>query len=409
MAESNVIRARTNIIEGFNKLNHAITRPSLDIEIIEGILDKYKFTSSFIIKRLYTYMYNFPWIITYFNKYMNYLGISSCSLVEFIRSFRYVLLCNGVLDSRRFYFMKMAAGKDDLQMKIIDLLDRYFLEQFNERFNYKELLFFYNLYLNGVIGNQEIYDIDLLMNNGSKTISLPDFSPENSEKKPISIDRLIKQYSESSRGVDFINNEVYKKKLETCEGCQYRGREIVPFDGNIKDVNDVDVLIVNLNPDLNDLREKRTFREKSIVRQNISMFPKNAKWLLINLVPCAFKGKSEIGKDFDEVREQLSLCNKVVLDVVKKHIKPKITILIGQEAASAFLPAAVFEETLGVLSEGQYVSVLHPISMRNAKAQIKGKKYWESVQKLVSGLEKESVPEEREIEPGHFVSCHLYD
>ena len=392
--EGTVIKPKINFIEGLNKLNSALTKQNFDEDIFKGILEKYGFGPSFLIKKLFSNIYNYPWIITYLNKYMNYLGVVSADLVEFTKSYRYILSCNGVLDSRRFYFMKMSACKDDLQGKIISLLEKYFSERFDIHFNYKELLFYYNLYLNGIISNQDIHEIDLLVNNNSKTINLPDFTPE--KEKPVSVDKLIKQYSESSNGIDFINNEIYKRKIDQCseDGCF--GRDIVPFDGNIDDINNVDVMIVNLNPDLNDLKEKRTFREKSIIRQNIGLFPKEIKWILVNLIPCAFKSKSEIGKDIDEINEQTCLCENVVLNFIKENIKPKITVLIGQEAALPFIPAADFEKSLGNLVNGKYISVLHPNSMKQAKAQIKGKKYWESVQNAVAGLLNSAAEKEEE-------------
>ena len=328
-------------------------------------------------------MYNYPWIITYFNKYMNYLGIVSSDINQFIKSYRYVLASNGVLDSRRFCYIKMSDRKDDRQGKIIDLLDKYFSERFEMKFNYKELLFYYNLYLNGIITNQDVYEIDLLLNNNSKTINLPDFSPEESKEKPISIDKIIKQYRDSSRGVDFINNEIHKIKVNSCRNCQYYGREVVPFDGNIKDINNIDVLIVNLFPDLNDLKEKRTFRERTIVRENISQFPKDIKWLLVNLTPCVFKSKSELGKDVDEISNHLDGCNKVVLDFIKNNTNPRFVLLIGQEAASVFIPSAEFANSLGNLIDDKYISVLHPNSMKQIKAQARGKKYWNNVQNLL--------------------------
>lgn len=388
MADKNVIKIKTNFIDGLNKVNKLLTGNTFDEESFKFILEKYKFTKSFLIKKLYSYMYNYPWIITYFNKYMNYLGIVSSDINDFIKSYRYILLSNGVLDSRRFCYIKMSAGKDDLQSKIIDLFDKYFFEQFDMKFNYKELLFYYNLYLNGIITNQDIYEIDLLLNNNSKTINLPDFSPEESKEKPISIDKIIKQYRDSSRGVDFINNEIHKRKVKLCSNCQYYGREVVPFDGNAKDINDIDVLIINLFPDLNDLKEKRTFRERTIVRENISLFPKDIKWLLVNLTPCAFKSKSELGKDVDEISDHLNGCNKIVLDFIKTNINPRFVVLIGQEAASAFIPIDDFANSLGNLIDDKYISVLHPNSMKQIKTQARGKKYWENVQNLLKNYVK---------------------
>lgn len=390
MEDGSVIKEKTNFFDGLNKFNGLLTKNVFDEESMRFVMDKYNL-GSFMLKRLFSYMYNYPWIITYLNKYMNYLGIGSCGLIEFIKSYRYILACNGVLDSRSFYYLKSSDKKDDLQMKIISLLDRYFSEIYKLNFSYKELLFYYDLYLNGVITNQEIYEIDMLLNNNSKTINLPDFQPQKSNDRPIPVSKLIKRFTESSRGVDFVNNEIYKKKIELCKECQYFGREIVPFDGNIDNINNIDVLLVNLNPDLNDLREKRTFKENSIVRQNIALFPKDVKWLLVNLSPCSFKSKSELGKNTDEIKDHLNGCNRVVLDFINNNLKPKITILIGQEAASAFLPAAEFEESLGNLVHDRYVSVLHPNSMRQTKAQIRGKKYWENVQELVENLQQKEI------------------
>lgn len=383
MAESNIIKTKPNFIDGLNKFNKLLTRNSFDADSIRIIIDKYGF-DGFLIRRLISYVYNYPWVLTYLNKYLNYLGVASCDLMEYIKTFRYILLCNGILDTRRFYYLKSSAEKNDIQKKIIDLLDKYFSEIFDLNLNYKELLFYYNLYLNGIITNQDIYEIDLLINNNSKTINLPDFKPDLEKNKPVSVNTLIKRFSESSRGIDFINNEIYKRKNENCESCRYFGREIVPFDGNIIDINNVDVLIVNLNPDLNDLKEKRTFRENSIIRQNISLFPKNVYWLLINLSPCVFKSKSELGKDIDEIKEHLIGCNKIVFDFIQQNIKPKLTILIGREVESVFLPSIEFEETLGRLTNNKFISALHPNSMKQVKSQINGKKSWESVQHVIS-------------------------
>ena len=400
MAESNIIKVQNNFIEGLNKFNGLLTKNVLDLDGLKFVIDKYKI-DNFIIKRMISYMYNYPNILIYLNKYLNYLGIAQCDLIEFIRAYRYILQCNSVLDSRRFYYLKSAAGKDDLQMKIIDLLNRYFVERFDIHFNYKELLFFYDLYLNNVITNQDIYEVDLLVNNNSKTINLGDFKPEKKEEA-ISVNKLIKQYSEISTGVELINNEVHKRKLEYCQSCQYFGREVVPFDGNINSINNVDVLIINLHPDLLDLKEKRTFREKSIIRYNISLFPRNIKWLLVNLVPCVFKSKSELGKKVDDILEFLNNgCNKVIFNYIKENVKPKFVILVGEECTLAFLPAGKFDDILGQLTDEKYISVLHPNSMRQPKSQIRGKLYWENIQELLKGyvasgeVQEEVVVEEQ--------------
>ncbi len=393
MAEKNIIKVKTDFFEGLNKLNSLLTKSVLDLDVLNGVIEKYKF-DNFIIKRLISYMYNYPNILIYLNKYLNYLGIAQCDLIEFIRSYRYILQCNGVLDSRRFYYLKSSACKDDLQMKIIDLLNKYFVERFDIHFNYKELLFFYDLYLNGVITNQDIYEVDLLINNNSKTIDLPDFVPTKEKISNISVSKLIKQYNDTSKGIELINNEVHKRKLEYCQDCEYFGRELVDFDGNIQDINNVDVLIVNLHPDMVDLREKRTFREKSVIRQNIALFPKNIKWLLVNLIPCVFKSKSEIGEKVDNIVDFVSdNCNKVVLDYIKKNIKPKLVILVGEESTLLLLPAAEFNNTLGQLTEDKYISVYHPNSLRQPKTQLRSKTHWEAIQKLVKTLSSDDDPD----------------
>lgn len=389
MTESNIIKVQNNFIEGLNKFNGLLTKNVLDLDGLRLVIEKYKF-DQFIIRRLISYMYNYPNILIYLNKYLNYLGIAQCNLIEFIRSYRYILQCNGVLDSRRFYYLKSSAYKDELQMKIINLLDQYFVERFDIHFNYKELLFFYDLYLNGIITNQDIYDVDLLVNNNNKTINLGEFKPEKNQES-VSINKLIRQYNDTSKGVELINNEIHKRKSEQCQDCQYFGRELVPFDGNIQDVNNIDVLLINLHPDLLDLKEKRTFREKSIIRQNIALFPKNIKWLLVNLIPCVFKSKSELGEKVNDIVEYVSNgCHKVVLDYIKKNIKPKLVILVGEECTSVLLPAAKFDNTLGQLTEDKYISVYHPNSMKHPKTKIRGNVHWENIQELVKSLSSSS-------------------
>ena len=384
MSKGDVIKVQNNFIEGLKKFDGVLTKNVLDLDGLKFIIEKYKI-EQIIIRKLISYMYNYPNILIYLNKYLNYLSIAQCDLVDFIKAYRYILQCNGVLDSRCFYYMKSTTCKDTHQMNIINLLDKYFIERFNIYFNYKELLFFYNLYLNEIITKQDIYEIDLLVNNNEKTIDLGDFEPEK-KKESISVNKLIKQYNDSSQGIDLINNEIYKRKLEHCQNCQFFGKELVPFDGNVININNIDVLMINLYPDLSDLKEKRTFRETSIIRKNISLFPENIKWAIVNLIPCAFKSKSEIGENTESIKEYvINNCN-VVLDYIKKNLNPKLVILIGEECSSIFLPNINFADELGQLIEEKYVPVFHPSSLRNPKAQVRGKSHWENIQKIVKSL-----------------------
>lgn len=266
--------------------------------------------------------------------------------------------------------------------------------------NYNELQFYYTLYLNGIITNDEIYEIDMLINDQRKTITLPDFiEPKEDANKKTSFAKLVDIAKKSSSGLDDINNILYQKKNKDCSSCPFFKNSFVPIDGNVKSLDEnVDVLIINLNPSLDDAKNKQIFKDTSVVRQNIQLFPQEVKWLLINLIPCAFKSKSEIGGKKEEVVQQIEKCSHVTEEIFNRF-KPKFYILIGEEVFNYFYSTAKFADSVGQLIEEKFLPILHPVSMRQPKAQLRGKEAWANIVNILfSSIKSPIKSEEKKID-----------
>ena len=70
MAEKNIIKIKTNIIDGYRKFNELLTKKNLDLDDLKYVLQKYNL-KEIILKRLITFVYKYPNIIIYLNKYLN--------------------------------------------------------------------------------------------------------------------------------------------------------------------------------------------------------------------------------------------------------------------------------------------------------------------------------------------------
>ena len=391
---------KPDFLEGLKKFTDLLIRKNMKVEDLRTVADKYDLSSG-IIRRLLSYVCGWCGTLIYLNTHLNDLW-RDYELVEWCQAFRVVLETNGLLDSRKFMYIRSADNRNENQEKIIRLLERYFSEVFGWEPTYSELQHYYNLWTVGAISNEEIYEVDTLLNEGRQTIQLPDFvAPKKSEEK-ISYSKLIARMKDTPTAIGRLNDLFHQTKLKTCVGCRMFGNPLVPIDGNIsEDSEDIDVLIVNLVSSAEEAKQKQIFKEGGFVRQQIEMFPKGCRWLVVNLIPCAVRSKSEIGKTQD-IRDQIKMCSAVLEETIGR-LKPKVSLLVGEEVFQTYLgvgsAAAKFKDSLGKILEGQYIGLPGPAGMRGPQLQQLGKEAWASaLHHVFSAAAPPPPPQEEEKE-----------
>lgn len=390
MAEKNVISIKPNFIQGLRKLTYYVLKEQFNEEDINIIINKYGIDET-IIKKFISYLYNYPTLLIYFNKYLNSLWVKN-SLIDFLKSYHYILKMNNIRDSKNFFYFKSSDQKDYFQIEITSLMDNFFQKTYSLYLSNKELRFFYTLFLNGIITDVEISEIDFLINNGTKTIkNLRDEFKDAGIKiieDEINTTELIKNTVSKNNNISLLFEKLYENKINACSNCKFFKNNIGPIDGNIITDNSVDILLVNLFPNKDDDKRNKLFKDDGIIRKQIECFSKERTWMMYNLIPCVFKNKSEIGT-VENIKIQQNQCS-VVLDNIKK-INANIIILIGEEVFNYFYPDKDFTSEVGNLIDNKFLPVLHPASMRNPKAQLKGKEIWNNVQELIKNLKKEET------------------
>ena len=378
-----IIKTKNNFIDGLKKFTNAIVAQKLDEEVLNGIIEKYKIDNT-IIKKLISYVSGNSHVLIYLNKYLNKLG-GNYSLVDYIKAYRYILQCNSSLDSRGFFYFKATDCTDPMQKKIIDLLGEYFFLTTGIRFHYRELLFYYDLFLIGEISHDDIYHADVLVNNGQQTIELSGFIPPKPKNDDIvSIQKVISSIKSTTGGIEKINSDAYQMKLDKCKDCKFFQNPFLAVDGNLVNGDSPDVVLINLGPSLDDFKNKKMYKEGSFLRKQIEEFPEGTRWLMINLIPCAFKSRSSIGST-DNVKNLMEQCYSVVQNTIETF-KADLYILIGEEVAGEYT-SEPFTDALGKLIDNKFIIVHHPSNLRNPKAQIKGKEIWRFVQEHLKDIE----------------------
>ena len=386
-----IISTKPNFIEGLKSFTGLVTGKRLDVDILKKVIKKYDFDNT-IIKRLLTYILNNPKLVIYFDKYLNDL-YANYDLIEFIKSYRLILQDNDYLDSRKFMYFKATDNHETLQFQIIDLLDQYFQDVYQEDFNYYEMIFYYHLFQNKIITEQDIYDIEELLTQDHK-IKFNEVA-EVKIKASKTVDEILNNIKSKSNTVKNLSeNILLGRKLANCTSCKFFNNPIVPLDGNIDEPTKIDLIILNLFPSFDDSKSKKIFSDpKNIFRIGINQLPGNVKWLLMNIMPCAFKSKSEIGK-VKELEGQVNTCYNLVFKDVLNKLQYKYCILIGEEVSKKFLPDVDFKKQLGELIQDKYILLPSPKNVKTPSALVKFKEMWENVVKLlIDNNEVKSEPE----------------
>lgn len=363
----NVIQKKKSYLDGIKAISNWLFSKR-DEESIRHILEKYDYNNT-ILKRLASYVYNYPHIIWYMNKYMNDLyQFNKFDTVSLMYSFCYLIDINQRNNGKKLFYLKSNDLVDKNKSKIKDLFHEYFDKLYDKHYNELELNFYYDLINIGKISAEEIIEIDKHLNSGKQSINL-----EIESLAPAATPLSIENYSvlDMTRTLpksiqDFCDDiKVQALKRPECQKCELFGKPVVVLDTNCNNFEEVDLAFIGLNPGTEETKANRPFVGKSgkLLRDFMSKLPQNVKWLITNIILCHTRNE----KDIKNPEDCMLNCTVLIGQIFKKF-KAKNFIPMGAKAATYFGIKESITAASGKKYENSVCSIIpliHPSSAAN--------------------------------------------
>lgn len=374
----NIKRKQVDYLDSVKVLTKWITNNKRTDEQLETLIEKYNIENS-SIKRILSYTYSFPYIVNYFNRYLNNkYEFDSLDTKILIKSIVYLMHINNRIASKYFMFIRSNDLKDDVKEVIKKLIKEYLSITYSIECTNKELNFYYKLFKLGKIKDEDLLEIDRLLNGDKTIIKSLDFVNYKEalgfiENNNIEEEIEKKDIVKSDNIINFINS-IKEDKLvnDNCKKCELYNKPIVVLDTNVSDINsDIDITFIGLNPGADEVKFDNPFVGDSgkYIRKIIEQLPKDKKWLIFNSILCHTNNKSDIKNVYDVIRNCQVQTNKIF-----GSFNSKLYILVGDDAKSLFGITDPISKCSGVLySINESVSaipLIHPSSiLRNSKYQ----------------------------------------
>jgi len=327
-----------NFLESLKSITKWINNSNRNEEQLVGLIEKYDIKNT-VAKRILSYNYGFPYIIKYFNTYMNDLyKFDSYDTRLLIKSLVYIMEINNRCNSKMYMYIKSATLKDDIKFTIKKLIHDYLLTVHNIECNRLDLNIYYKLFKMGVIKDEDLLEIDRLLNGDKPSIKSFDFINYNDVVKPPQEldENQLKTLGTSDKKEfgpeinSFISNiKEAKASSDLCKTCSLYAKPTVILDSNLKEPGEVDVCFVGLNPGKADIEKGLPFIGDLSVRNIINQLPRNITWTLFNIIPCESSNKNEITGDI--ITKCLNITSKIF-----STFPTKLYVPIGDEVKSTF-------------------------------------------------------------------------
>ncbi len=368
-------KSKPNFISGLKELTNFLVYPNKKIETLENIVNTYQF-DEFIFKRLLSYIYSYPHLIYYWNKYMNNLFSWNIlfgskenkrkNIIKLINSLKFTIIKNNFNDKRKFLYIKSNLYQEKNRTVIKKLLKEYFITIYNKFYNNDELNFFYKLFCENVITDVELMKIDQLLNNGKNKLNSNVFIKPNITETPVIHNESninISKNNHSDEIKDIINKiKKFKINREECKKCGLYNSPMVVLDTNIKKVGSIDVLFIGLNPGINEVKEDLPFVGVSgkKLRSKMALLPKDIKWAITNIVLCHTKSEKEIPEN------AFINCSQMFKNICELF-PAKYYVFIGRHAAQLANIKGNITSVSGKLFNNKIIPIVHPSSLRSEK------------------------------------------
>lgn len=310
---------------------------------LNEIIEKYD-VEKLIIKRLLSYVYNYPHIIWYYNKYLNALyDFNKFDTADLIRSFSYLLDVNHRNASNKWFYLKSSELSDKNKQQVKTFFDEYFTKLFDKRYNDLELNFFYDLILNGILDNENIMRMSAHLTGGKEVITLEDFGFSKNDidynlqqDQPIILNTIALDIKrELPQNIKKFNDGIKAYIIDgkkECINCELKGKPCVFIDTNVENFTPVDIIFIGLNPGKDDIDNNKPFTSKldMCLREQIAKLPSDVKWVIANILPCHTKSESDI-KNIDNVVENC----KDIINGIMSTFPSKYKVPLGAKAIKA--------------------------------------------------------------------------
>jgi len=302
---------------------------------------------------------NSPHATYLFNKFANnlYSNIDEDEILKFIKE----IIKIKQMKYNDLHIAKNIKEKSDT-FKLKEKLYKEINEKLKFPLNLNELSFLFELYKNDVI------DLSFLL----EKVKIEKISKDsdiynllNKEKKEN--EKNIKTVKELE---DIIKSELNEKKY--CTFCPLLGKETVILDSNRKYLKDINVVILGINPGVEEVKENKPFvgRAGKLLRKVLSEFfdKNNIGYLITNVILCHTPNQTHL-KDIED--KVLSKCKyfEDIIDIVN----PKIIIGLGDIVKKALNIEGKLTEIVGKLFKfkGKYDVILnlHPSSVLRNKSK----------------------------------------
>lgn len=412
MSEKNkVIKKQINYIEFLKNLTKWFTNHKRTDEQLDEIINKYDVENS-IVKRILSYNYSFPYIIYYFNKYFNNsFDFNRFDTKILLKSISYLMDINNRNSGKNFIYLKSNELKDEVKDIIKRLIKQYFSKIYKIELQGRDLDIYYRLFKLGVIKDEDLLEIDRLLNQDKPTIKSLDIVNfksliwnEESEKTPENEEETVQL---SEKIIEFIN-QIKGEKLvrEECQKCSLFNKPIVVLDTNVKELGEVDIVFIGLNPGVDEVKQDKPFVGDSgkYIRKIINQLPKDKKWLIFNTILCHTSNKDEIEKS-GGTRNVMKNCFGIVSKIFETF-PSTFFVPIGDDAKELFQISGKITNVSGKVFEGENniktIPLIHPSSvLRNSKFQ---SIFDQSVKNILNQFGVNEEVETKKIDSGIMVS-----
>ena len=351
---------------------------SKDNNEILNILNLQKQNHSLFLTRCFVSISLYPQLIQYFDKHFN--NIYDFNKYDFKIVLRNIskLFNNYNIKTNQLNFIKISYNND--RTNFIKLINDYYNDLSENDINN-----LYKLFVNQNIFQKHLDNIIQFTNNKFKlTCGNNDIKNEIINLKEEVNKNEIQLYIEKM--IDYIKNR------KICKNCpMYSNRSGAILDTNLKNIEEVDIVFQGLNPGKTEHEQSNVFvgRSGKLLRKYINEIVNkhNLSYLITNTILCW----SNDSKSIKNINNVLKRC-KYLNNITHKTFKPKLTVLLGNDALSSFGYKRNISTVNGKLIDKNIFAMYHPsYILRNKTKLDEFEKAFIKLEKLIIKINSEST------------------
>jgi uracil-DNA glycosylase family 4 len=328
------------------------------------------------------HLINYPKILHYINKYINnWFTIETSNLNELLFTISCICKQHKIDSLNKLYFTKYKIVEES---EFVSIINKYYTEFELDLPSNSEIVAYINLYKAGIITDSDINkmnDTILGINKSTPTSNLPQiFIPTTIDSKSddMTFEKLsfkIKEYCNT-----IIN---YKSKCNQCKHCTLYSKDMIVLDTNLQDIGSIDILIIGLNPGIEEIKIGLPFVNNSgmIFRKYLDPLIKkyHLSYAITNCILCTTINSQEI--------PNISIVSKnckPIIDEIRRMFPAKLVIVVGNETKNLLNIKGSISKYNGEIIDGYFI-IIHPnLVIQNASNLSKFEKAFQNLDIVLS-------------------------